>query len=148
MVIAILVQPADLDRFLLPLQLAFHHLMIRAAVALDAETAVRPQLSFGAEAVRGLHNAQQHGRPDRADRRNLMEPFPDLVLLALHQQILPDYPSQRPQPIQLLVIVLGPPAHPRFADFLEPRGAVARAIDLCTAARNPPSCDRWPSPGS
>jgi len=61
---------------------AFRHLMIGAAVPLDAETAVSPQLSFVAEALRGLHNAQQHGRPDRADRR-LMEPFPDLVLLAL-----------------------------------------------------------------
>jgi hypothetical protein len=57
MVMAILVQSADLDRFLFPLQLAVPHLMIGAAVPLDAETAVRPQLSLGAEAVRGLHNA-------------------------------------------------------------------------------------------
>src|SRR5215472_1609526 len=133
MVIAILVQSADLDRFLFPLQLAVHHLMIGAAVSLDAETAVSPQLSFGAEAVRGLHNAQQHGRPDRTNRRNPTEPFPDLVLLALHQWILPDFPTQRPQPIQLLVVNLGPPAHSRFADFLEPLGAMARAVDLCTA---------------
>src|SRR5215472_5141257 len=84
-VIAILVQCADLDRFLFPLQLAVHHLMIGAAVPLDAETAVSPQLSFGAEAVRGLHNAEQHGRPDRTNRRNPAEPFPDLVLLALRQ---------------------------------------------------------------
>jgi len=36
MVIAILVQSADLDRLLFPLQLAFHSLMIGAAVHLDA----------------------------------------------------------------------------------------------------------------
>jgi len=36
MVIAIPVQSADLDRFLLPFELAFHHPMIGAAVQLDA----------------------------------------------------------------------------------------------------------------
>ncbi len=57
-----LVQPANLDMLLLPFELAFHHMMIGAAVHLDAQTAVSPQLSLGAEAVRGLQNAQQHRR--------------------------------------------------------------------------------------
>ena len=41
--------------------------------------------SGGHDRVLADDNAQQHGRPDRTDRRNLTEPFPDLVLLALRQ---------------------------------------------------------------
>jgi len=39
--------------------------------------------------VRGLQNAQQHGRRDRANRRDLAEPFPDRVFLTLGEQIPP-----------------------------------------------------------
>ena len=95
------------------------------------------KLSIGAEAVRGLHNAQQHRRSDRTHVRNLTEPFPHLVLLALCEEIFPHLQTQQPERIQLLVGMLCPPAHPSFADFPEPFGAMARAIDLRTAARNP-----------
>jgi hypothetical protein len=43
-VIAILVQPANLDILLLPFELAFHNMIIGAAVHLDAETTIDPQL--------------------------------------------------------------------------------------------------------
>ena len=86
-VIAILVQSAHLDRFFLALKLAFDYLVIGAAVHFDTQTTVGPQLPVGAEPVRRLQDPQQHRRPDRTDRGNLAEPFPDLVLLALHKQI-------------------------------------------------------------
>jgi len=64
-------------------------MMIGAAVHLDAKPAVSPQLSLGAEPVRGLQNAQHYCRPDRTEGRNLREPPPDLLLLALHEKIWP-----------------------------------------------------------
>jgi len=42
--------------------------VIGAALCLDAKSAVRPKLPLGAETVRGLQNAKQHGRPDRTHR--------------------------------------------------------------------------------
>src|SRR5215468_5459179 len=87
---------------LLPFELAFHHMMVGAAVHLDAQTAVSPQLSLGAKPVRGLQNAQQHRRSDRTDRRNLAEPFPSPVLLALPHKLSTHFLAQRPQGIQLL----------------------------------------------
>src|SRR5262249_25646543 len=109
-----LVQSANLDMLLLPFELAFHHMMIGAAVHLDAQPAVSPQLSLGAEPVCGLQNTQQDCRPDRTKRRNLREPLPDHVLLA-------------------------PSAHPRFADFPKPRATMPRAIYLLAAANNSPT---------
>ncbi len=41
-VIAILVQPANLDRLLLSFKLPFHNTVIRAAAGLDADTAIGP----------------------------------------------------------------------------------------------------------
>ena len=57
--------------------------VIGTAACLDGKTAVFPQRPLGAEAVRRLQDAQQHGRPDRTDRRHLAEPFPRLVFLTL-----------------------------------------------------------------
>jgi transposase len=37
------------------------------------------------ETMRRLQDAQQHRRTDRANRRNLTEPFPSLVLFALRE---------------------------------------------------------------
>ena len=111
-------------------ELSFHIPVIGAAVRLDAKTAVGPQLPLGAETVRGLQNTQQYGRPDRTDRRNLAEPFPGLVFLALREQLPPHFLTQRPQRIELLVVKLRPPAHSRFRDLPEPLGTMARCIDL------------------
>jgi hypothetical protein len=43
------------------LKLPFDMTVIRTAVGLNAQTAAGPQLSLGAEAVRSLQDAQQHG---------------------------------------------------------------------------------------
>ena len=81
--IAVSVQPANGALSFHSLQLSADLTVIGATMRLDAKSAVRPKLPLGAETVRGLQNAQQYGGSDRTDRRNLAEPFPSLVFLAL-----------------------------------------------------------------
>src|SRR5580658_578532 len=81
--IAVAVQSANGDLFLRSFELPVDPTVIGAALCLDAQSAVGPQQPLGAETVRGLQNAQQYGGPDRADRRNLAEPFPGRVFLGL-----------------------------------------------------------------
>src|SRR5713101_3973298 len=138
-VIAIRVQPANRNLLLCPFELSFHHPVIGAAVRLDAQPAVGPQLPLGPEAVRGLQNAQQLSRTNRADRGNLAEAFPSLVLLAFCQQIPPYFLAQQSQRIQLLVVKLGPPAHSRLADLPNPLGPMAGCIDLLAGTGNGPA---------
>ena len=86
-VIAVSVQSTNGDLFLRSLQLSVDTTVIGAAVGLDAKTAVGPKLPLAAETLWGLQNAKQYGGPDRTDRRNLAQPFPGLVFLALRQQL-------------------------------------------------------------
>src|SRR6266851_6967278 len=113
--------------------------VIGTAACLDSKTAVFPQRPLGAEAVRRLQDAQQHGCPDRTERRDLAEPFPRLVFLTLGEQIPPHFLAQRSQRIELLVVKLGPPAHSQFADLREPLATMAWCIDLLAGARNTPA---------
>src|SRR5713226_9111882 len=92
-VIAIFVQPANQYGLLGSLQLPFDIAVIGTAVGLNAQTAQGPQLSLGAKPMRGLQDAQQHGRSDRTDRRDLAEPFPRLVFPAFLQQLAPNFPT-------------------------------------------------------
>src|SRR5262249_43131357 len=126
-------------RLLLPAELAFRYLVISAAVHLDAQAAVRPQLPLGTKPVWGLQNAQQHRRPDRADRRNLAKPLPSLVPLALRQQLSAHCLAQRSQVVQLLIIKFSSQAHSRFIDFPEPLGPMTWAIHLLAATRDRPA---------
>src|ERR1700687_2621772 len=105
-VIAVSVKSANGDLFLRSLQLPVDTTVIGAALCLDTKSAERPQLPLGAKTVWGLQNAQQHRRPDRADRRDLTEPFPGRVLLTLGEQIPPHLLAQRSQGIQVLGVTL------------------------------------------
>src|SRR5271157_77716 len=113
--------------------------VIGAAARLDRKTTDAPQLPLGAETVRSLQNAKRHRRADRANRGNLAEPFPDLVLLALRQQFLPHFLAQYPQRIELLEIERGPETHTWFGDLAEPSHSVQPRVDLCAATRNAPT---------
>src|SRR5580658_2389279 len=64
---------------------------------------------------------------------------PGCVFLALGQQLPPHLLTHRTQRIQLLVVKLGPPAYSRFRDLPQPRGTMARRIDLLAATRNGPT---------
>ena len=69
------------------------------------------------------------------DRRNLAEPFPGLVFLALRQQLPPHFLTHRPQRIELLVGKLGPPAHSPLTDLPRPLGTMAWCMDLLAVLR-------------
>jgi len=93
--------------------------VIGAALGLYAISAVRPELPLGAETVRGLQNAKQHGRPDPTDPRNLTELFPGLVFLTFLQQLAPNFPTQCSQGIQLLAVKLRPAPQVLFPEGVE-----------------------------
>src|SRR6267154_4206071 len=137
-VIAVSVQSADGALFLHSFELPVNTTVISAALCLDAKSAVRPQLPLGAETMRSLQDAKQHGGPDRTDRGDLAEQFPRLVFLALRQQLPPHFLTHRSQRIELLVIKLGPPAHSRFTDLPKPLDTMARCIHLLAGTRNGP----------
>src|SRR5271168_4708556 len=138
-VITVAVQSANGGVFLGSCELPVDTTVIGAALGLDAKSAVRPQLSLGAETMRGLQDAKPHGGADRTDRRYLAKLFPSLVFLALRQQLPPHLLPHRAQRIELLVVKLRAPAHSRFRDLPEPLRAMARRIDLFAAARNGPT---------
>src|ERR1700693_1376738 len=138
-VVAIFVQPANRCGPLGSLQLPFDIAVIGTAVGPNAKTAEGPQLSLGAKSMRRLQDAQQHGRPDRTDRRNLAEQFPRRVFLAFLQQLAPHFPTQGPQRVQLLIVKLCPATYPRLGDFRQPLRTMLRRIDLLTRTGNGPT---------
>src|SRR6266699_2582334 len=71
--IVILIEPTQLLWFLGTLQLSSHVTVLRAVARLNRETAVGPQLSLGAETMRGLDQRDEQRGSDRADRRNLAQ---------------------------------------------------------------------------
>src|SRR5215813_3041435 len=87
----------------------------------------------------GLQNAQQNRRPHRPKRRDLTEPFPGLLFLALAEQIPPNSLAQYSQCFELLVITFSPPANPRFGDLAEPLGPMTLRIHLLAGTRNSPT---------
>jgi hypothetical protein len=94
----------------------------------------RPLLA--AKTMRGLQDAQQHRRPNRANRR---EPFPGLLFLTLSQQISSHFLAQHPQRIELLVMQFRPPAHSRFADLPESLLPMTPRIHLLAGTRDGPT---------
>src|ERR1700688_3470642 len=98
--------PANTDLFVRPVELSFYVTIVTAAVGLDTKTAEGPQLPLGAEAVRGLYDANQHCRPDRTHRRNLTEQLPRRVSLAFAEQLAPHLLAQGTERIELLEVEL------------------------------------------
>jgi hypothetical protein len=92
--IVVLIEPAQLRWFLGTLQLSTHVLVLRTVAGVDRQSAVRPQLPLGTEAMRGLDQRQQSGA-NRTDRRNLPQPFRGPMFPALRQQIPPYGLTQR-----------------------------------------------------
>src|SRR6267143_3835246 len=95
---------------LLPSELAVRNLVMGAGPGHHTKPTIGPQLALGTKPVRGLQNTQQFGRPNRANRRNRTQPFPNLVLLAFRQEVSPYFLAKGSQCIQLLVVQLRPSA--------------------------------------
>ena len=71
LVIVIPIQTSDLLRFFRTLQLSSDKAVLRTVPGLDAQPTIGPELSLAAEPVRGLHQCDQAGRPNRTDAGNL-----------------------------------------------------------------------------
>src|SRR5262249_17566024 len=95
----------------------------------------------------GLQNPQQHRRPDGTDRRNMAEPFPGLLFLALDEQIPPYSLAQHSQGIQLLVIKFSSSAYSGLVDLGNPLGTMALRVHLLAGARNGPTAINGFHPG-
>jgi len=98
-------------RILGALELTLDKTVLPAAVGLQSQAAVGPQLPFGAKAMGRLNQSDQQSRPNRSDRRNLAQPLHRAVLATLGQQILPYLLAQNNQRIELPVVELGSAAH-------------------------------------
>jgi hypothetical protein len=73
----IAIEAAQRDLFLRRAQLPVHVTMIGAAVRLDGQAAVGPQLSLRAETIRRLQNRDQLRRANRTDRTD--DPRPSRI---------------------------------------------------------------------
>src|ERR1039457_6233741 len=69
--IVISIQTTELLRFLGALQLSTDKAELRTIVRLNAQATIGPQLPLAAEPVRGLHQCDQAGGPNRTDAGNL-----------------------------------------------------------------------------
>ena len=84
-VVVILIQTTNLLRFFRTLQLSADKAVLRTVARLDAQPTVGPQLSLAPEPVRGLHQRQQAGCPNRTDAGNLSQQFRGFMFPALRQ---------------------------------------------------------------
>jgi hypothetical protein len=73
--VVILIETANLLRFFRALQLSNYIAVLRTVPRLNPQPTVSPELSFATEPVRGLHECQQGGAPNRTDARNLAQQF-------------------------------------------------------------------------
>jgi hypothetical protein len=69
--VMILVESTDGSDLHGTLELPMDHAVFRTVARLSGQTAVTPQLSFGAEPVWCLDERDQKGRSNRTDRRDL-----------------------------------------------------------------------------
>src|SRR2546427_5741644 len=121
------------------LELALDKTVFPAAVGLQSQTAIGPELPLGAKAMRRLDQSDQQSRPDRTNRWNLTQPLHRGVLAALGQEIKPHPLAQNSQGIELLVVEFGATAHAGFGDFAEPFRSVAWCVHLLAGTGNGPA---------
>src|SRR5579871_287361 len=121
------------------LQLSPRAQVFAAAPRPQAHPAVVPQLSLRTETMRCLNKSDQKGNPDRAQPGNLFEELAGGMVPALRQQLLRRFLPYPHQKVELLIGPLSPAAHAGFPQFFQPRGAMARGIDLLAGAGNGPA---------
>jgi hypothetical protein len=93
-VVVILIETAQLLRFLGTLQLPLDITVLRTVTRLQAKAAVSPELALGAKTVGRLHQRDQLSRANWADARNLAQQFRRTMFSALGQQVSPRFLPQ------------------------------------------------------
>src|SRR4029077_1280853 len=138
-VIVIRVEPANGQESFGTLELTLDKTVFPAAVGLQSQTAVGPELPLGAKAMGRLNQSDQQSRPNGSDRRNLAQPLHRAVLSALGQEITPHFLTQDIQRVELLVVELGTTAHAGLCDLAEPFRTIAWCVDLLAGTGNGPA---------
>src|ERR1700758_2049815 len=85
LVVMIPIQTTNLLRFFRTLQFSSHKAVLRTIMRFNAQSTVGPQLSLATEPVRGLHQRNQAGCPNRTDAGNLTQQFRSFMFSALRQ---------------------------------------------------------------
>src|SRR5437879_11791934 len=101
------VEPANSQEPFGALELALGKTVFPAAVGLQSQTAVGPQLPLGAKAMWRLDQSDQQSRPDRTNRWNLTKPIHRGVRAAIGKQLTPQLIAKNRQAIDLMVVDMG-----------------------------------------
>src|SRR2546427_11054558 len=124
-VVVVGVEPAHGQEPFGALELALDKTGFPAAVGLQSQTAVGPELPLGAQEMWRLDQSDQQSRPDRTNRWNLTQPLHRGVLAALGQQLTPHLLAQNSQGIERLAVELGQTSHAGFGAPGQPSRAGA-----------------------
>src|SRR3989442_6212446 len=89
--------------------------------------------------MRRLDPRYRQRRTNGPERWNLPELGGDGVFPTLRQQFSPRLLAQMLQHVQLLVEVLGPPAHARLPDLAQPLGAMTGVVEVPSGTGNRPA---------
>ena len=90
-VVIVLIETPERHRFRRASELTFHIAIFSAAVRLDRQATLGPELPLAPEPVRRLQQCHQKSGPERADARNLAQQFGRTMFSALGQQIPPHH---------------------------------------------------------
>src|SRR2546425_11591012 len=86
-------------------QLALDVVVFPAVAGFQPQSAVGPELSFGAETMRGLDQCHRQSRANRSQGGNLPQFGSDRMLATLRQQFAPGLLAQVLQHVQLLKMI-------------------------------------------
>src|ERR1039458_2621691 len=139
LMVVISIQTTDLLGFFGALQLSTDKAELRTVVGLNAQATIGPQLPLAAEPVRGLHQRDQAGGPNRTDAGNLAQQFRGFMFPALGQKLGSQVSPQGLQSIQLLIEQLRSAAYAGLRNLAQPFLPITRGIDLGTRTGNAPA---------
>src|SRR5438128_2743113 len=105
-------------------QLALDVVVFPAVTGFQRQSAVGPELSFGAETMRGLDQCHRQSRANRSQRGNLPQFGSDRMLATLRQQFAPGLLAQVLQHVQLLIKLLSSAASAGLWNFPQPLTAI------------------------
>src|SRR5213594_4578755 len=120
-------------------QLALDVVVFPAVAGFQPQSAVGPELSFGAETMRGLDQCHRQSRANRSQGGNLPQFGSDRMLATLRQQFAPGLLAQVLQHVQLLIKLLGAATGASLGDFPQPLAAMAGIVNVPAGTGNRPA---------
>src|SRR5207245_7925330 len=120
-------------------QLALDVVVFPAVAGFQPQSAVGPELSFGAETMLGLDQCHRQSRANRSQGGNLPRFGSDRMLATLRQQFAPGLLAQVLQHVQLLIKLLSSAASAGLWNFPQPLTAMEGIVDVPSGTRNRPA---------